>query len=232
MKRFFFSAVGATLLVTGLLLAKDVWKESYTQWDRKDVQKVLNDSPWAEQYVRARKIGGKGSGIGGEKELFDTVTIRFFTSLPVRHAYYRLIQLVNGYDQFNDEQKELFGQKFSAILRLDTRERIIVAMDFSSNDREFNLRMDRFLNTTTGELFKQNATLISDRMGRVELAEYFPPSPDGTGAKFVFPRQIDGKPTVSREDKEVKIELILPEMGRVLITKKVKEMVYEGELEV
>ena len=232
MKRLVFSAVTAGLLISGMLWAKDVWEKPFGKWNQKDAKKILNDSPWAEEYVRTRAIAGKGSGIGGEKELYDTVTVRYFTSLPVRHAYYRLIQLVNRYDEFNDEQKRLFQERFSAILRLDTSSQIIVAMEFSSNDRQLNLRLERFLNTTTKERFKQNATLISDRLGRVELAGYYPPSPDGTGTKFVFPREIDGQPVVSREDKEVKIELILPEIGRVLVSKKIKDMIYEGELEI
>src|SRR5215475_13751653 len=47
MKRTLF--VLLVLAVPALLLAgDDVWKSKpYQQWDLKDVQKVLNDSPWA-----------------------------------------------------------------------------------------------------------------------------------------------------------------------------------------
>lgn len=220
------------LLFGSILLAGDFWQKPFEEWGQNDVNKMLNDSPWAEQYVRTRKIGGKSSGIGGEKELYDTVTLRFFSSLPVRHAYYRLLQIVNNYKKMDDEQKKLFDSKFSRILHIDFSQQIIVAMEFATNDREMGQRFDRSIKITTAELMKQNATLISDRLGRVPLTGYFPPSPDGTGAKFVFPREIDGKPLVAPGDKEIKIELFLPEVGRVFITKKVKDLMYKGKIEI
>ncbi len=219
-------------LLASVLLAGDFWEKPFEEWGQGDVNKMLNDSPWAEQYVRTRKIGGKGSGVGGEKELYDTVTVRFFSALPVRHAYYRLLQIVNNYSKMDPEQKQLFESKFSRILHIDFSQQIIVAMEFASNDREMGQRFDRSIKITTAELMKQNATLISDRLGRIPITGYYPPSPDGTGAKFVFPREVDGQPLVSEEDKEIKIELFLPEVGRVFVTKKVKDLIYNGKIEI
>lgn len=38
----------AVLTMTALAWAADVWKKPYDQWDKKDVVKVLNDSPWGK----------------------------------------------------------------------------------------------------------------------------------------------------------------------------------------
>lgn len=39
----------AVLAIAALALASDVWKSKpYQQWDQKDVQKVMSDSPWAK----------------------------------------------------------------------------------------------------------------------------------------------------------------------------------------
>lgn len=41
-------AGAAVLTITALAWATDVWKKPYDQWDKKDVAKVLNDSPWGK----------------------------------------------------------------------------------------------------------------------------------------------------------------------------------------
>ncbi|HTU32507.1 MAG TPA: hypothetical protein VMF66_01750 [Candidatus Acidoferrum sp.] len=38
----------AVLTMAALAWATDVWKKPYEQWDKKDVAKVLNDSPWGK----------------------------------------------------------------------------------------------------------------------------------------------------------------------------------------
>lgn len=38
----------AVLVLATLAWATDVWKKPYQQWDQKDVQKILTDSPWAK----------------------------------------------------------------------------------------------------------------------------------------------------------------------------------------
>jgi hypothetical protein len=38
----------AVLILATLAWATDVWKKPYQQWDKKDVQKILGDSPWAK----------------------------------------------------------------------------------------------------------------------------------------------------------------------------------------
>jgi len=48
----------AALLVAGVAYASDVWKDKdYQNWDEKDIQKILNDSPWAHPL----QFGGGGS---------------------------------------------------------------------------------------------------------------------------------------------------------------------------
>lgn len=228
-------AAVATALLTLLvpwLFAKKFWEESYLEWSRKNVLKMLNDSPWAEQYVRTRNLGGKGSGIGGQKELYDTFTVRFFSSLPVRHAYFRMLQILNDYENMSEEQQSVFDQKFSRILQMDFSDQIIVALEFSSNDQELARSVDLYLRTKTRELVKQDAFLISDRLGRIEIEAYYPPSKDGTGAKFVFPRMVEGQPAVSEKDKQVKFEFNVPNYGRVLVRKNVKDLTYNGKLEI
>src|SRR5260370_25132713 len=69
------SLVGSVCAVA--LFASDVWKtKDYTQWSSEEVNKVLNDSPWAKQKSiaggqnspnqrRSSSGQGRGGGMGG-----------------------------------------------------------------------------------------------------------------------------------------------------------------------
>jgi hypothetical protein len=47
--RWFFTAILLVASLAALAWAGDPWKDkSYRKWDRKDVAKILNDSPWAK----------------------------------------------------------------------------------------------------------------------------------------------------------------------------------------
>lgn len=232
-KRAFPAAACLLVVATGLILAKKFWEKPYTEWKRKEVLKILNDSPWAGQITSTRQYGGRNTrGVTGEREIYDTTTIRFFSALPVREAYVRMMQLMNRYDELGEQEKQALDRRFSAPLRLDVSNQIIIAVEFSSNDRQLGMQIDRTLRTATAKLLQQKAYLISERLERVQLKAYFPPSPDGTGAKFIFPRQVEGEPVVSKEDKEVTFELYLPDIPKIYMRKKVKNLFYKGKLEI
>ncbi len=219
------------LFLCSLLFAKKAWEKPFSEWSQKDVQGVLTDSPWADEYNRTRNLGGRGSGIGGEKEIFDKVTVRFFSALPIRRAYYRAILLMNDYNNLPKEQQTQLESRVAPLLT-PAGDQIVVQAEVTSNDRELIIRIDRHLATMTTDLIKQDVTLISDRLGRIQITGYTPPSNQAPGAKFMFPREIDGQPVVAPEDKEVKFEWYLPEIGKVVIRQKVKDMEYEGRLEI
>ena len=66
-----FKRTGVLVAVCAIavcVFAGDVWKDKdYKQWDEKDVQKILFDSPWAKSASVARAWGGAGM-TGGDDE--------------------------------------------------------------------------------------------------------------------------------------------------------------------
>jgi hypothetical protein len=117
-------------------------------------------------------------------------------------------------------------------------DRVIVAVEFASNDPDANREMKQFLaNARTDQA--ECLPLISQR-GRVSLKEYFPTSSDGTGAKFVFSRVQNGKPVIAAGDKEARFEFEVPLVDlnagglsnwrKVFVSFKVDKMVCKGEL--
>jgi len=230
-----FSLVGATSL-----FAQEFWDEPFEKWNAKYVNRMISDSPWSQNQTLSTPLVGKDSGLQGEKEIYNKFTVRFFSALPVRQAYVRMMQLLNKYDEMAAEQRAEFDSKFKRALSLDVSDRVIVAVDFSSNDPDSIREMKQFFATARTETIKQSVYLIGEHLGRVSLKEYFPPSTDGTGAKFVFPRTMNGKPVIASGDKEARFEFLVPVIDRnaggqtnrekLSVPFKVDKMVYKGEL--
>jgi hypothetical protein len=82
---------------------------------------------------------------------------------------------------------------------------------------------------TTVDLKNNTYLLVKDR--RVFLQEYQAPRRDGLGARFVFPRVIDGKPIIADESDEIRFVSELTSAYKLNMRYKVKEMVYQGKLE-
>lgn len=223
---------GSVLATVSVLLAADFWDKPFREWKRDQAVKLLQDSPWAKQVVLSDQRGGRDTrNVGGEMDVHHVYTIRFFTALPVRQSYVRLVQIGNNYDELSADDQKAFDQAFSRALAMDTSNEIIVSLEFSSNERQTSMDVERQLRQITADQLRQSVFLITDEHGRIDLISYFPPSPDGTGAKFVFPRVIDGQPAVTAEDREVRFELSMPGTDhRVYATWKIRDMLYGGEL--
>ncbi len=212
------------------LVAKDFWDQPFQKWKREDVLRLINDSPWAQSQTFDH-VEGKGAGASGEKELFYKCTVRFFSARPVREAYVRLMQLMNKYDDMAPEQRQQFDARFQRALNLDTSDRVIVALEYATNDPNVARDLRAALETARTDTLKQSVYLISQRLGRVELREYFPPSADGTGAKFIFPRTVKGQPVLAPEDKEIRFDFFVPAIEqRLFVTFKTAKMTYRDEL--
>ncbi|MFZ0820656.1 MAG: hypothetical protein WAM91_11350 [Candidatus Acidiferrales bacterium] len=53
----------AVILVAGAALANDPWKDKdFANWDEKDVQKILQDSPWSHKIQYGMNTGGRMEG--------------------------------------------------------------------------------------------------------------------------------------------------------------------------
>lgn len=175
--------------------------------------------------VQAETSGG--SGIPGEREIFDTYRVRLFSALPVRQAHLRKMQLDSGYEGMNAFEREAFDRRTDRAISLDVTNRIIISLDFESNDRSAQMEVNRRLRELTTDQLKQSAYLITENFERIELQEYYPPSPDGSGVKFIYPRTIDNEPVVTPENRELKFEFFVPGTSHKLyIVWKVEELQY------
>jgi hypothetical protein len=230
--------IAVAFLVGGLVFAaKDFWNTPSTQWAQKDVNKMLQDSPWTlSQTYRGQEGAGRGGAFdrtsnAGERENNSTYTIRLFSAQPIRDAYARMMQLMNRYDTANDAEKQRIDALTAKIRTLDVSDRIIVAMVYGSNLPDNIRNFKQFFDKQSAELLKQNCYLISSRLGRVELKEFWPESPDGSGMKFIFPRSVNGQPVFQEGDKELRFDMWVEPTGQKIFQAwKPKNLMYQGKL--
>jgi len=183
-------------------------EEPRPRWPLSKAIQVLNSSPWARQETYTRVIAGVGSGVSGEKEIFNTFYVRFLSARPILEAVVRIQQLQYGYDGLADADKRRFDEYAAAELLSGFEDWIVVSVGFRSNDPNEESRVRRFFQKETAETIRNKAFLSTDRLSQVRIRTYFPPREEGIGAKFVFPRQIDGVPIVSATCKTVAFELL------------------------
>ncbi len=203
----------------------------FTAWSLEQAVEVLNESPWAKQTTFTEVVGGVGSGVRGEKEIFSTFYTRLLSSLPVRRAFVRVEQHVQDYDKLSLFEQARFDALAAPGLELDFKDWIVLAVSFRSNDPEKQREVDRYLEVSTADSLKNLAFVSTSRITQVRLSGYSPPRGDGIGARFVFPRRVKGKAIVGEDTETLVFELEVPNAEPLLsVTFSVKELKLGGEI--
>jgi hypothetical protein len=193
---------------------------------------TLNSSPWARQETFTRVVSGYGSGESGEKEIFNTFYVRFLSAPPIREALLRVQQIQFGYDGWAAEAKLQFDDTVAADLHSGFGDWIVVTVGFRSNDPNEESNVRRFFERQTTETLQNKAFLSTEQFSQVRVHTYFAPRDEGIGAKFVFPRQLEGTPLVSKASKTVSFELLdVPTASpRLRARFAVKDMTINGQV--
>lgn len=255
-----FLITGTMMIVAaGMLYAskkRSDWIEKpYTNWNRKQVAEVFNNSPWAEtKSFRGQVTGmhGTASDIGAGPANNGSVTgtdggtlgvdvpdynftARFFSALPIREAYVRMLEIMNHYDAMPSARQHAFDQQVAnRILHFDASKNVIVFLAYQTNDPVQQRNMNQWFATQTTDTLKQNAYLYVPKVGQVQLAHYIPPQQGGAvlGAQFIFPRYFNGELILKPgETGRVRFQFYQPQINQEMyIDFKPENMTYEGQL--
>jgi hypothetical protein len=218
--------------------------EPFTKWNRRQVDKLFNNSPWARsEAYRGQTTGEHGSynpsvtGTSGNATLgVDTVTYSFtarlFSSEPIREAYVRLLQIMNHYDIMPAARQQAFDAKVDGLLHADVSTEVVVTLFYGTNDPQSERSLTQWFGTQTADTLKQNAYLYTSSAGQVQLVKYFPAQGGGgLGARFIYPRAVNGEPILQPGDSMMRFQMYIPQTGQTLrIDFKPSEMVYQGQL--
>jgi hypothetical protein len=230
----------STLLLSLPLSASAQWdKKPRGEWSQRDVEKLLNDSPWARTQVftspvtlfRQPTTGSQGVARNTTPAPPDAThvnfRIRFLSAKPIREAISRMIEL---------QQKKPISEEVSEQLKKfssgEFLEYIVITVSCDSQEAGANVQEAAGLLRTHGTADLKNDTYLEIKGGkRLFLHEYQPPHPDGLGARFIFKRLVDGEPFITERSEEIRFFTQLSNDYRLDRRYKIKNMIYEGNLE-
>ena len=221
-------------------------KKPYTDWSEKETLKLLNESPWGQTqtFTDTTKNFSTARGTTAIADVINVnFRVRFLSAKPVRQAISRYMEL-----QQKGKLPDQLAAQLKAFAAADFPDYIIVTVVCDS-DRASNMLQqanDLLHKLKTSEL--KNSTYLLGKDGqRVFLQEYQSPRNDGLGARFVFPRTVNGKPFITAESGEILFHAELSignrlnstiansdiaNNGFTLSTRhKAKEMMFDGKLE-
>lgn len=247
MKKLFLTVPILLLLVSIAVSQDKPWKD----WTKEQADKMLNHSAWGQTqtdtdtsemtYSPTSTPGSSGAATGradrtavnvnrvGQGAVNQAVTInyriRLLSAKPVREAFMRMVSLA----QPNVDQQTLEG--LQAFIDRDFSSFIVVAVDLDANDGRFSAPAQQaFATATIGTL--KNQTYLERKDGkRLYLMQYREPISDRLGAKFIFPRVVDGQPFVNAETGTVRFVSEVNNDIKLNVTFKLADMMYRGQLE-
>jgi hypothetical protein len=219
------------ILITSLLLAPVLVAQKpikpWDQWNAKEALKIMNDSNWAQtqkEYLSAGKLV-QGAGKLDRSTSDVDFHIRFYTAKPVRQAIARsmLLALTKPDPEREQMLQEFIGQKFE--------NDIIVSVTFDSTEERLNAPLQQEFARMQFPLLQKD-TYLETKSKKVYITKYIPPSNNGLGAAFYFPRLDNGQPYVVPEIGDVRFYSDLPVIGIILDKRfKISNFMYDGRLE-
>ena len=232
-----------TFLVTSAAAQNSA--KPWSEWSKKEVEKMLNDSAWSQTQVDGRKEQPQDveavtqvaanraadrqmnrTGESGEAKATPSVKyhVRFLSAKPVRAAFARMVLLSK-----TQPDEALTGQLQGFIDR-SFADYIVVSVGVEVSDAKMGDQLMRALSMATADALKQNVYLERKDGKKLNLMEYRPPTEDGMGAKFVFPRAVEGQPFLTENDS-VRFVAQFNERMKLNTRYKLSDMLYDGKLE-
>jgi hypothetical protein len=251
MKKFFVTLLALILMSVVLISSFDSIvranqnaKKPWTEWTREEAEKMLSSSPWAQTQkdtdtsemffrptadprsgARAPNASSRLEQGATNVETILTYGIRFFSARPVRQAFVRMIQL---------QQKDLepdVVERMKNFAEVPAQDSIIVAVTIEGTDkRSLGKVMQVISSAATGTL--KNSTYLERTDGkRLFLEQYVPPGKDGFGARFIFPRIVDGRPFLDTGIDDVRFVSEFGATIKLNMRFKLADMMLDGKVE-
>ncbi|HMJ25349.1 MAG TPA: hypothetical protein VK475_05950 [Pyrinomonadaceae bacterium] len=220
----------------------------WTEWSAKDADKVLNDSGWGQtltegdnnsqpsstsaitQTTAARENTVKNASAAknvesGEKSDPMSVhyRVRLLSAKPIRAAFVRKIELQGAPPEKVAQLRTFVDRDFG--------DYIVVTITIDGTDVKRRGLATTEISAADAEALKTTTYLERKDGKRVSLMDYRAPTQDGLGAKFVFPRMIEGKPFIEADSGEVRFCTQTGKALKIARRFKVSEMMFDGKLE-
>ena len=241
--------LAACLLLAFCVGAAFGQKTKWTDWSKKDVDKMLNDSPWGQTQTEGAKSQSSSSesssaitqvaapraanrqmdrqGESGEAKPSTLVKyhVRFLSAKPIRQAFARMVLLSQ------QSPNDGLAEQLQGFVDRDFGDYIVVAITAEADDKRAAGMITQVFGAATAESLKSAAYLERKDGKRLSLMDYRAPANDGMGAKFVFPRTLDGEPFLKADSDNVRFVFELNKNLKLNMRYKLSDMTYDCKLE-
>lgn len=236
-------AIALIALMAAAAVAQKKDEKPWTEWSKKDAEKMLSDSPWSKVqtdtdtsqmfYSPTQDPTRMGTSSNDSSRLAQGATnqsvnvsfqVHFFSARPVRQALARIMEIDNK------PPAEVVA-KLHQFADLQSTRSIIVTVTFTSTDQRYSgVAMQQFNSAATGTL--KNDTYLQRADGKqLFLEEYVPPGKDGFGARFIFLREVDGEAFIKDTNGDLRFYAKFPNGMKIDRRFKLADMMYQGQLE-
>jgi hypothetical protein len=243
MKKRIAAAVALAVALAVTLAARQKPQKPWTEWSKKDAEKVLNDSPWGQTQVETdtsemffsptatpdpsgRRSGGSRDSQGATNQATDVkYRIRLFSSRPIRQAFARMILLEQKQaDPQLEERMRMFAE-------MPSNQKIVVSVSFESKDGRFSGPALQAFSAARAETLKNNTYLERSDGKRIFIEQYAPPGKEGFGALFIFPRYVGEQPFLASNTGDLRFVTEMSSQIKLNMRFNVANLTYNGALE-
>lgn len=237
-----FLAALALLLALTTVTAQEKAR-AWSDWSKKDAEKMLTDSPWAQTQTDTdtsqmfysptsdpQRMGQSSNdaarlGSGATNQAINVkFHVRFYSARPIRQALVRLMWI-------QQKPPPEIAQKLTNFAELQSSDSIILTVTFESNDQRYSGVVMQAFNSAITATLKNNTYLERSDGKRLFLEEYVPPGKDGFGARFIFLRELDGQPFITKDAGMIHFYAQYTNGIKIDRRFKVADMIYQGGLE-
>lgn len=252
--RLLYVAAIGLLLVSALTVSGQKDNQSWMELPKKDAERILANSPWSQTQVDTdasemfysptrqgsaspgrpnvttptgqQAINNNRADRGAVNQVVNvSYRICFLSARPIRQAFAKMIL-----SRQRDPDDRLVSQ-LQAFVERDFSPYIVIAVSVEANDQRFSGPIMQAINSANTGTLKNNAYLERQDGKRLFLSEYIAPISDGLGAKFIFPRLVDGVPFLSSTSGTVRFFAQFNDEFKLNMTYKVSDMIFDQKLE-
>ncbi len=221
--RFFLSGMILLAAAVGVLGQTDWKSKNFDQWDKKDVEKILNDSEFAKSHevrlqYEATQVAAAGSvtpgvlaggisGTGAGRGVANTIsqgaiappisfifTLRMRSSLAIRLAMIRKNELETDVEKMSPEEFEAFKKRQIGLFDCPAcADNYVLTMTSYSRENKNFDAVYSAFSNARIDDLKGYIFLVNDKGEKRELANFVPPKRAGEEAIFFFPRLDENK---------------------------------------
>ena len=238
-----FFLISLALACVAGIQGGDFWqKKDYQQWSERECRKLLEDSPWGQNYTLSQtlieplstpSIAGAGER-ARESRPEISYQAEFRSALPIRQALVRLEEIRVKYDLLQPAQKQVADQRAREFLAVRFPDTVLLHVAYSSNVQSDDRDLVRYWRSQTTDTLK-NFVFLNASGEKVPLQRYAVTQGAGRDFELVFPREYKGRPLIGPNDKSLQLEFPHPTIrgqpgSLVLIAFKVEKMLIQGKV--